>query len=150
MVGGRTHEELTSLLASSNQAHQELIGLFAGRPLTAPEGLTEDEGKPALVLCFDLLRTIERVNGLLILVPLPIAPMDPLERYVAGAEIQAVCPFAPVSPHCPVSIGLYGYHGSLYVGLDADATAMPDLGAFERMLADAFESLVAATRSPDD
>ena len=67
-------------------------------------------------------------------------------RFIAGAEIAAAYPFAPVSPHCPVSIALYGYHGSLYVGLDADATAMPDLGAFEQMLADAFESVVAATR----
>jgi WS/DGAT/MGAT family acyltransferase len=67
-------------------------------------------------------------------------------RFIAGAEIVAAYPFAPVSPHCPVSIALYGYHGSLYVGLDADATAMPDLGAFEQMVADALESLVAATR----
>jgi WS/DGAT/MGAT family acyltransferase len=69
-----------------------------------------------------------------------------MPRFIAGAEIVAAYPFAPVSPHAPLSIALYGYHGSLYVGFDADATAMPDLGVFEQMLADAFESLVAATR----
>ena len=53
---------------------------------------------------------------------------------MAGSEILAAYPFAPVAPHCPVSIALYGYRDSLYVGLDADTTAMPDLGAFEDML----------------
>jgi hypothetical protein len=30
-------------------------------------------------------------------------------------------------PHCPVSIALYGYRDHLYIGLDADATAMTEL-----------------------
>jgi hypothetical protein len=65
-------------------------------------------------------------------------------RYVAGAEIRAAFPFAPVTAHCPVSIALYGYRGRLYVGLDADATAMPDLESFEGMLAASFGALVEA------
>ena len=65
-------------------------------------------------------------------------------RWIAGAEILAAYPFAPVTAHCPVSIALYGYRGRLYVGLDADATAMPDLESFEGMLAASFGALVEA------
>ena len=70
-------------------------------------------------------------------------------RYVAGAEIEAAYPFAPVLPRCPVSIALYGYRGRLFVGLDTDGTAMPDSGSFRDMLASAFEELLNATNRAD-
>jgi WS/DGAT/MGAT family acyltransferase len=54
-------------------------------------------------------------------------PGIPVARFVAGAEIQSAYPIAPVMPHCPVSIALYGYRDHLYIGLDADATAMTEL-----------------------
>jgi WS/DGAT/MGAT family acyltransferase len=73
-------------------------------------------------------------------------PGVPVARYLAGAEIQAAYPFAPVAPHCPVSIALYGYRDRLYVGLDADATSLPDLDAFRRLLARSFEEVVEAAR----
>jgi diacylglycerol O-acyltransferase len=65
-------------------------------------------------------------------------------RYVAGAEIHAAYPFAPVTSHCPVSIAFYGYRDRLYVGLDADATALPDLDEFRRLLARSFDEVFAA------
>ncbi len=65
-------------------------------------------------------------------------------RYVAGARITAGYPFAPVAPHCPVSVALYGYDGRLFVGLDADAAAMPDLDDFRDTLAQSFEELIRA------
>ena len=65
-------------------------------------------------------------------------------RYVAGARITAAYPFAPLAPHCPVSIALYGYEQRLYVGIDADRTALPDLHAFEEMLRAAFAEVIAA------
>ena len=70
-------------------------------------------------------------------------------RFVAGAEIEAAYPFAPVLPRCPVSVALYGYRGRLFVGLDADATAMPDTDVFRGMLAAAFQELVGAARGDD-
>jgi hypothetical protein len=73
-------------------------------------------------------------------------PGVPVARYVAGAEITGAYPFAPVAPHCPVSVALYGYRGRLFVGLDADATSMPDVDAFREMLARAFAELVDAAR----
>lgn len=68
-------------------------------------------------------------------------PGIPVPRYLAGAEITAGFPFAPTAPHAPISIALYGYRGRLFIGLDADGTAMPDLEAFEAMLRSSFAEL---------
>ncbi len=76
-------------------------------------------------------------------------PAVPVVRYLAGAEIEAAYPFAPVAPHCPVSIALYGYRDHLYVGLDADATSLPDLDAFRGLLARSFAEVVEAARASD-
>jgi diacylglycerol O-acyltransferase / wax synthase len=76
-------------------------------------------------------------------------PGVPVARYLAGAEIEAAYPFAPVAPHCPVSIALYGYRDRLYVGLDADATALPDLDAFRDLLARSFAEVVEAAQASD-
>jgi WS/DGAT/MGAT family acyltransferase len=74
-------------------------------------------------------------------------PGVPLPRYLAGAEITAAYPFAPVAPHTPVSIALYGYRGRLYIGLDADGTSMEDVDAFCAMLGDSFHELMDAVRA---
>jgi diacylglycerol O-acyltransferase / wax synthase len=67
-------------------------------------------------------------------------PGIPFARFVAGAEIGAAYPIAPVMPHCPLSIALYGYRDHLFIGLDADATAITELdpvcGMLERSLAE--------------
>ena len=78
-------------------------------------------------------------------------PGVPMPRYLAGAEITAAYPFAPVAPHCPISIALYGYRGRLFVGIDADATAVPDPTPLGPMLAASFEELIdaAGVRSGD-
>jgi WS/DGAT/MGAT family acyltransferase len=69
-------------------------------------------------------------------------------RWVAGARITAAYPFAPLAPRCPVSVALYGYDQRLYVGIDADRTALPDLPAFEELLRAAFAEVIeAAARS---
>ena len=63
-----------------------------------------------------------------------------------GRRDRAAYPFAPVAPHCPVSVALYGYRDRLFVGLDADATAVPDVDVFCSELARSFERVVAASR----
>ena len=73
-------------------------------------------------------------------------------RYLAGAEITAAYPFAPVALKSPASIALYGYRDRLFIGIDADETVMPDVEAFQEMIADGFAALAAAAgveRSPD-
>ncbi len=71
-------------------------------------------------------------------------PGIPIPRWVAGSEIVAAYPFAPVAPQCPISVALYGYRGRLFVGIDADASAVPDLEPFRGMLARSFDDLVTA------
>ncbi len=65
-------------------------------------------------------------------------------RYLAGAEIVAAYPFAPVALRSPASIALYGYRDRLFIGIDADETVMPDVDAFQAMIRDAFIRLSAA------
>ncbi len=69
-------------------------------------------------------------------------PGVPVTRYIAGAEITAAYPIAPTVPHCPVSVALYGYRDALFIGLDADGTAMPELAEFSGMLERSFEELI--------
>jgi diacylglycerol O-acyltransferase / wax synthase len=65
-------------------------------------------------------------------------------RYLAGAEILAAYPFAPVAMCSPVSVALYGYRDQLFIGLDSDETLMPDVDRFKTMIMDAFEEVHAA------
>jgi diacylglycerol O-acyltransferase len=65
-------------------------------------------------------------------------------RYLAGAEILAAYPFAPVALSSPASIALYGYRDRLFIGIDADETVMSDVEAFQLMIVEAFTELAAA------
>jgi WS/DGAT/MGAT family acyltransferase len=67
-------------------------------------------------------------------------------RYLAGAEILAAYPFAPVALRSPVSVALYGYRDRLFIGLDSDETSMPDVEAFQNMIHQSFEELRAAAK----
>jgi WS/DGAT/MGAT family acyltransferase len=70
-------------------------------------------------------------------------------RYLAGAEITAAYPFAPVALGSPVSVALYGYRDSLFIGLNSDQVSMPDADHFQRMVRAAFEELqIAAGTRP--
>jgi WS/DGAT C-terminal domain len=64
-------------------------------------------------------------------------------RYLAGTEILAAYPFAPVALKSPASIALYGYRDRLFIGIDADETVMPDVAAFQQMIDEAFAELAA-------
>ncbi len=65
-------------------------------------------------------------------------------RYLAGAEITAAYPFAPVALGSPASVALYGYREHLFIGLNTDQATMPDADRFERMIRAAFKELQAA------
>ncbi len=62
-------------------------------------------------------------------------------RYLAGAEILAAYPFAPVALKSPVSVAVYGYRDRLFIGLDSDETSMPDIDTFKNMIRAAFVEL---------
>lgn len=65
-------------------------------------------------------------------------------RYLAGAEILAAYPFAPVAVRSPASVALYGYRDSLFIGITSDLATMPDVERFERAVTRAFRELHAA------
>jgi WS/DGAT/MGAT family acyltransferase len=69
-------------------------------------------------------------------------------RWLAGAEIVAAYPFAPVALKSPASIALYGYRDRLFIGIDADEAVMPDVGAFRSWIVEAFDEL--ATIAQDE
>ncbi len=62
-------------------------------------------------------------------------------RYMAGAEILSTYPFAPTAKTSPVSVALYGYRDSLFIGLDSDEATMPDVDAFKEMIRESFDEL---------
>jgi WS/DGAT/MGAT family acyltransferase len=67
-------------------------------------------------------------------------------RYLAGAEILAAYPFAPVALKSPASIALYGYRDRLFIGIDADQAVMPDVATFQRMIEEAFAEMAGLAR----
>jgi WS/DGAT/MGAT family acyltransferase len=69
-------------------------------------------------------------------------------RYLAGAEITAAYPFAPVALQSPASVALYGYRDRLFIGIDADETVMPDVERFQQLIVEAFDELRDSTHSP--
>jgi WS/DGAT/MGAT family acyltransferase len=66
-------------------------------------------------------------------------------RFLAGTEILAAYPFAPLAPRSPVSVALYGYREQLFVGLNSDEGVMTDLDRFKRLIRTAFEELQVAS-----
>jgi hypothetical protein len=65
-------------------------------------------------------------------------------RYLAGAEILAAYPFAPVAMRSAASVALYGYRDSLYIGLTSDEALMPDVAKFQGEIRHAFRALQEA------
>lgn len=61
-----------------------------------------------------------------------VGPTAP--RYLAGAKIECVYPFAPLIVGLPLSIALMSYGNRICVGLDGDAAALPDLGELAELL----------------
>jgi WS/DGAT/MGAT family acyltransferase len=71
-----------------------------------------------------------RINLICTNVPGPPAP-----RYLAGAKIEVIYPFAPVALGTPLSIALLS-HGDTYgIGIDTDPAAIPDPETLHRYLA---------------
>lgn len=61
-------------------------------------------------------------------------PGPPAHRFLAGAKIEAVYPFAPVLFGIPISIALLSYGDVYAVGIDVDPAAIPDPGRLAEFL----------------
>ena len=68
-------------------------------------------------------------------------PGPPVQRYLAGAKIEAMYPFAPVALGTPLSIALMSYGDSYGVGVDTDPAAIPDPELLTRYLAEAVDEI---------
>lgn len=63
------------------------------------------------------------------------------ERYLAGARVDAIYPFAPVALGTPLSIALMSYGDTYGVGIDTDPAAIPDPELLDRYLATAVDEI---------
>jgi WS/DGAT/MGAT family acyltransferase len=78
-------------------------------------------------------------------------PGPPRQRYLAGAKVDALYPFAPVMLGTPLSIALVSYGPTYGIGIDADPAAVPDPEHVGRYLTDEIdriERLAERSRGP--
>lgn len=75
-------------------------------------------------------------------------PGPPRQRYLAGAKVEAVYPFAPVMLGTPLSIALVSYGPTFCVGIDADPAAIPDPSRIVRHLQEEIAAIEAAAVQP--
>jgi diacylglycerol O-acyltransferase len=68
-------------------------------------------------------------------------PGPPVQRYLAGAKIEVMYPFAPVAVGTPLSIALLSYGDTYGVGVDTDPAAIPDPELLTRYLAASFDEI---------
>lgn len=61
-------------------------------------------------------------------------PGPPVERYLAGARVDAIIPFAPVALGVPLSVALMSYGDTYGIGIDTDPAAIPDPESLHRHL----------------
>jgi WS/DGAT/MGAT family acyltransferase len=69
-------------------------------------------------------------------------PGPPIALYSAGAQVQAIVPFAPKGG-AAVNVGLMTYHGTAFVGINIDTRAVPDPDAFVEFIRAAFDDVLA-------
>ncbi len=69
-------------------------------------------------------------------------PGPPIALYSAGAEVQAIVPFAPKGG-ASANIGLMTYNGTGYVGINIDTRAIPDADVFLEHIRAGFDEVLA-------
>jgi WS/DGAT/MGAT family acyltransferase len=78
-------------------------------------------------------------------------PGPPARRYLAGARIDAVHPFAPVMRGTPLSLALLSYGDTVGIGIDTDPTVIADPARLGRAIERAVDEIErrAARRRPE-
>lgn len=61
-------------------------------------------------------------------------PGPRMERFLAGAKVEAIYPFAPVMLRTPLSLALLSYADRYELGIDTDPGAIPDPRRLHRLL----------------
>lgn len=75
-------------------------------------------------------------------------PGPPRARFLAGARIEAVHPFAPVMRGTPLSIAMMSYADRLCIGIDSDPAEIPDPQRIAALLTKEVKGLVRTRRAP--
>jgi hypothetical protein len=68
-------------------------------------------------------------------------PGLPERRYMAGAEIEAIYPFASPVEKTPMILALMSYAGCMHFGIDTDPEAIPDPHRLMVILQDELDAL---------
>jgi hypothetical protein len=70
-------------------------------------------------------------------------PGPPTQRFLAGARVDVIYPFAPVAMGTPLSMALMSYGDTYGIGIDSDPAAIPDPERLSGYLTTAIEELEA-------
>jgi len=73
-------------------------------------------------------------------------PGPPAIRYLAGAKVEVIYPFAPVAVGTPLSVALLSYADVYGIGIDTDPAAIPDPELLHRYLAAEVDELERRAR----
>ena len=93
----------------------------------------------------NLGRFLPPVNNLVI----SNVPGSRVKRYVKGAECVAMYPVSTLPPMTALNVTCCSFAGTIYFGLIAGRTAVPDLPLLTHYLDQAFEQLAAAAGVSD-
>lgn len=76
-------------------------------------------------------------NVLVTNVPGPQMPL-----YAAGAKMVEMFPVVPLAKNQSLAVGITSYNGGVYIGLNADRVAMPDVNVLAAMINESVEEMI--------
>ncbi len=77
-------------------------------------------------------------------------PGPPQTCWFAGCPVVSIHAFAPMIGDHPVAVAAFRYHDRMFLGLDIDPVAMPDLARFRDALAESYAEVLALGRKTGD
>jgi diacylglycerol O-acyltransferase / wax synthase len=142
-------DRLRAVAASSAEAKAQERAVGYGPMASAlSEAVPPALARPVIRLGiqFGALRRLRAGNLMVSNVPGPDFPL-----YFAGMRMEAVHPLGPVVDGVALNITVQSYLGSVFVGINAGATAVPDLPALARAMVAELAHLVDAadTEQPE-
>jgi diacylglycerol O-acyltransferase len=68
------------------------------------------------------------------------------QRYMCGARIEAIYPFASVVQGTPLVVALFSYAGTMHIGIDTDPEAIPDPHRVSELFLGEIENIARGAR----
>jgi WS/DGAT/MGAT family acyltransferase len=97
------------------------------------------EWTPGVLLSLGAQAASGPINSIVTNVPGPQFPL-----YIFGSKLVEIYPVAPLLAGMGLAIALVSYDGRIFWGFNADYALVPDLGAFVRLVDQAFEEFAGA------